>query len=221
MLKLYYSPGACSLTAHIALEEVGIPYAKEIVRAGSAKGTGSEGWRKINPKGYVPALLGVPGKMGGTENLLTEANAILVYLARKYPAAKLLPPTPEGEARCLEWLGFLSGTVHGYDVAQYWRPQRFVDNERDYPPVQAKGRNSLARDSAYIEGLLADGRDWAVPGHYSIADSYLITIYRWAFQILGDLAPYPAWTAHTERMMARPAVARAFADEGIELFRAA
>ncbi len=130
MLKLYYSPGACSLTAHIALEEIGVPYEKEIVRAGSAKGTGSESWRKINPKGYVPALLGVPGKMGGTENLLTEANAILVYLARKYPAAKLLPPTPEGEGRCLEWLGFLSGTVHGYDVAQFWRPQRFVENER-------------------------------------------------------------------------------------------
>ena len=55
---------------------------------------------QINPKGYVPALLGVPGKMGGTENLLTEANAILVYLARKYPAARLLPATPEGEARC-------------------------------------------------------------------------------------------------------------------------
>ena len=166
-------------------------------------------------------LVGVPGKMGGTENLLTEANAILVYLARKYPAARLLPATLEGEARCLEWLGFLSGTVHGNDVAQFWRPQRFVENERDYPPVQAKGRNSLARDSAYIEGLLSDGRDWAVPGHYSIADSYLITIYRWASQILKDLTPYPAWTAHTQRMMARPAVARAFADEGIELYRAA
>lgn len=215
MLKLYYSPGACSFTVHIALEEIGIPYEKELVRVGA--GTGSERWRAINPKGFVPALLGVPGQMGGAENLLTEATAILFYLARKYPAAGLLPPTPEGEGRCLEWLGFLSGTVHSYSVAQIWRPQRFVESEKDFPAVEAKGRSTLREHSTYIETLLADGRDWAVPGHYSVADSYLLADYRWVSQITGDMKPYPAWTRHANRMVSRPAVARAMADEGITL----
>jgi glutathione S-transferase len=215
MLKLYYSPGACSLTAHIALEEIGIPYEKELVPVGD--GTSSERWRKINPKGFVPALLGVPGAMGGSENLLTEANAILFYLGRKFPEAQLLPPTPEGEARCLEWLGFLSGTVHSYSVAQVWRPGRFVEYEKDFAAVEAKGKSTLPQHSAYIERLLADGRDWAVPGYYTVADSYLLAIYRWAKRIGQDINRYPAWMDHAARMLKRPAVARAFADEGITL----
>lgn len=215
MLKLYYSPGACSLTAHIALEEIGLPYEQELVSVGD--GTGSERWRKINPKGFVPALLGVPGAMGGSDNLLTEANAILFYLGRKFPEAGLLPSAREGEARCLEWLGFLSGTVHSYSVAQVWRPGRFVEHERDFAAVEAKGKRTLLQHSVYIERLLADGRDWAVPRYYTVADSYLLAIYRWAKLIGQDMNVCPVWTEHASRMLERPAVARAFANEGNSL----
>jgi glutathione S-transferase len=187
----------------------------EIVKAG--EGTKSPAWRKINPKGYVPALLGVPGKIGGLDNLLTEANAILIYLARKYPDARLLPPTPEGEARCVEWLGFLSGTVHGNSLAQIWRPERFALDEKDYPIVSANGKANVAKHFAYIESLLADGRDWAVPDHYSVADSYLITIYRWGHRLEFNMGEYTAWSRHSARMLKRPAVARAFDQEGISL----
>ena len=215
MLKFFYSPGACSLTVHIALEEVGVPYEKEVVKTG--EGTNSPAWKKINPKGYVPALLGVPGNIGGMDDLLTEANAILVYLGRKYPEARLLPPMPEGEARCMEWLGFLSGTVHGNSIAQIWRPERFVLSEKDYASVSAGGKASLLKRFDYIESLLADGRDWAVPDHYSVADTYLITIYRWGNRLELDMRKYAAWSNHSKRMLERPAVARVFEQEGISL----
>src|ERR1700733_9363966 len=103
MYKLYYSPGACSLAPHIVLEEIGAPYESQIVWTDTSKPgltVASPEWKAINPKGYVPVLGGVAGNSGGAPDTLTEANAILLFLARRFPDAALLPPTPEGEARC-------------------------------------------------------------------------------------------------------------------------
>lgn len=220
MLKLFYSPGACSLAPHIVLEEIGKPYEKELVSTDPTKPgmtTVSAAWREINPKGRVPALLGVAGA-ASDKNILTEANAILLYLARKFPGAKLLPPTPEGEARALEWLNYVSGTIHGNSFAGIWRPARFVEDKALFPALEAHARKNLRDQFAIVEAQFADGRDWAVPGHHSIADSYVLVVYRWGNRVGMDMASlYPAWTRHTERMIARPAVAKAFQDEGIGL----
>jgi len=128
-----------------------------------------------------------------------------------------MPPTPEGEARCLEWLNYVSGTVHGGSFAQVFRPERFVADEKDFAAVEAKGRAKLKDQFAYMDSLLGDGRDWAVAGHNSIADSYLIAVYRWGGRIGMAMKDYAACTRHAERMMARPAVARTFQLEGITL----
>src|ERR1700761_9080811 len=105
--RLYYSPGACSMAAHIVLEEIGVPYDLELVSSRGrlgGEGTTSAAWMAQNPKGRVPALSGVQGRMGGADNLLTELHAILVYLARSYPDAQLLPTDPHIEARAIEWM---------------------------------------------------------------------------------------------------------------------
>jgi glutathione S-transferase len=220
MLKLYYSPGACSLAPHIVLEEIGAPYEKEIVWTDPGKPgltVYSPEWRRINPKGYVPVLGGVPGNGGGVANVLTEANAILFYLARKFPEGRLLPPTPEREARCFEWLNYVSGTMHGNTFAQIWRPGRFLADETLFPAIESRGRARHMEQCAFVESLFADGRDWAVPGHYSIADSYVLVVYRWGNRIGHDMKQYAFWSRHADRMMARPAVARAFQSEGIGL----
>lgn len=220
MLKLYYSPGACSLAPHIVLEEIGKPYEKEIVWTDPSKpGTTvqSPEWKKINPKGYVPVLGGVPGNSGGVADVLTEANAILLFLGRKFPEASLIPPTPEKEARCFEWLTFISGTVHGNSIAQIWRPARFAADETAFPAIEARGRARLADQFALIESIFSCGRDWAVSGQYTIADSYILVCYRWGNRLGIDMKQYPFWTRHTDRMMARPAVERAFAQENITL----
>lgn len=217
MLKLYYSPGACSMAPHIALEEIGRPYQTELVSSAGGRMTNTPEWRAVNPKGRVPALLGVPGRIGGADGLLTEASAILVYLARTNPDARLLPADPAAEARCLEWLSWLGSAVHAVTYGLIWRPRRYSDDAADDAALLAKGQATVREQYAYIESLLADGRDWAVPGGYSVADPYLLVFYRWG-QVTGlDMSSYPAWTALTRATVARPAVGRVLAKEAITI----
>lgn len=221
MHRLFYSPGACSLAAHIVLEEIGLPYEIELVSAsGRHEGemTSTAQWKAANPKGRVPALSGVPGHMGGRPDLLTEAPAILFYLARVHPSAGLLPSEPAGEARCLEWMNYLSGSVHATAYSQIWRPLRFVGDDKETAAVVAKGEQSVREQYEYIETLLADGREWAVPTSYSIVDPYLLVFFRWGRRIGIDMASsHPAWTRLTQRIAARPAVRRVLAREGIDV----
>ncbi len=218
MYRLFYSPGACSMAAHILLEEIGQPYETELVTAKLGGRAQTAEWKAINPKGRVPALLGVAGRIGGADNVLTEVQAILLYLARSYPAAALLPTTVAAEARCLEWTSWLSSNVHAMSYGQIWRPMRFVADEKDFPAVIAQGQRNVREQYAYIEQLLADGRDWAVPGGYSLVDAYLLVFYHWGQRIELDMsASYPAWAALMQRVMARPAVRKVLATEAIEI----
>lgn len=217
MYRLSYSPGACSLAPHIALEEIGVPYALDLRSTKNAEGTSAPDYLAINPKARVPALLGVEGRSGGAEGLLTEASAILVYLARAYQEAELLPGGPAGEARCVEWLNWLSESVHGMSLAQLWRPERFVSDPALFPAVIAKGRDNLDEQFRAIEGILADGRGWAVPQGYSVADAFLLVFWRWGGRVGYDMRnSFPAWTAVSERIVARDAVRRALEQEGLQ-----
>lgn len=216
---LYYSPGACSLAPHVILEEIGEPFEVELVSAvGDERKTTTPEYRAINPKGRVPALREVPGHSGGTDGVLTEAGAILLYLARRHPEANLLPADAAAEARCLEWLSCLSTNVHAISYGQIWRPGRFVGDEEDHPAVAAKGRENVREHYAYVEGLLADGRGWAVPSGYSVADPYLLVFYLWGGLIGLDMRSlYPAWTGLTVRIVERVAVRRALEKEGLPI----
>lgn len=218
MYRLYYSPGACSLAPHIVLEEIGQPYETELISAAAGEMTQTPEWHAINPKGRVPALLAVPGRIGGTDNLLTEAPAILVYLAQSNPAAALLPAEPAVEARCIEWMNWLSGNVHTMSYGQIWRPERFLADEQGFPALKEKGEQNVREQYAYIEGLLADGRDWALPGGYTIVDPYLLVFYYWGQRIgLAMAELYPAWARLTAQTTTRPAVQRILDKEGLTI----
>ncbi|WP_456750672.1 glutathione S-transferase family protein [Bradyrhizobium sp. USDA 4461] len=222
MLKLYYSPGSCSLAAHIALEEIGQPYELELVSAaGEHEGemTATAKWRAVNPKARVPVLGGVPGQIAGSPDVLTEVPAILFYLARSNPDACLMPRTPASEARCLEWMNYLSSSVHATAYAQIWRPLRFVSDQEAFGPLKAKGVDSVRDQYSYIESILTDGREWAVPESYSIADAYLLVFYRWGSRIGLDMRnSFPGWTELAERVTRRAAVQRVFQRERISLY---
>jgi glutathione S-transferase len=219
--RLFYSPGACSMAAHIVLEEIGAPYDLELVSSRGrlgGEGTTSAAWMAQNPKGRVPALSGVPGRIGGADDLLTELHAILVYLARSFPDAQLLPTDPAGEARAIEWMNWLSSNVHAMSYGQIWRPNRFVADARDFAPVQDKGLQNLREQYGYIEQLLADGRTWALPSGYSVVDPYLLVFYQWGGRVGLDVKQtYPAWRRLTDQTAARPAVQRVLAQEQIAL----
>jgi glutathione S-transferase len=145
---LYYSPGACSLAPHIVLEEIGKPFELQLVSTSSGA-TRSLDYLKINPKGRVPVLV-----TNGT--ILTESPAILLYLALSNPDSHLLPNDPESIARSVEWLNWLSGTVHAVAIRQIWRAEDFTSDETRISEVVNNGKRNLVSAFAYIETRMAD-----------------------------------------------------------------
>jgi len=209
MIALYYSPGACSLAAHILLAEAGVPY--ELRPTLIAEGaTQSPEFLRLNPKGRVPVL--VEGDF-----VLTELPAICHFIALRHPSARLWPAEPELSARTLEWFNWLSSSVHAVAFAQLWRAHRFVDDSTLHEAVVRKGRQNVLEAFAMIEERLA-GRQWAVGDAYSAVDAFLLVLYRWGNRIGESMVQdRPAWTLHTQRMLERPSVTRAFEEEGITL----
>ena len=206
-IKLYYSPGACSLAPHIILEELGEPFSLQLVSIPERK-TQSPEFLAINPKGKVP-VLEVDGE------ILTEASAILLHLARSKPTLALAPEGGLALARCMEWMSWLAGSVHATSIAQIWSPHRFIEGETHYPAVSAEGIRALAKSYDVIEAKLAGGT-WALGAAYSIVDPYLLVFYRWGNRVGLDMnGDYPHWHSHTDRMLERSAVARAVDIEGI------
>src|SRR5947207_12805636 len=132
MLTVYYAPGACSMAAHMALEETGAPYERQIVNLAQGEQTKPEYQNQVNPRGKVPALKTDDG-------ILTENVAILTYLARTFPDAKLLPTDPLGTARALSHMAYLSNTVHPA-FTHIMRPGRFATDESAHENLKAPAR---------------------------------------------------------------------------------
>jgi glutathione S-transferase len=209
MQTLYWAPGASSIAPHIVLEEIGNPYRLELVQIdqqGTAEILTSPAYLKINPKGRVPALT-----VG--DRVLTETPAIMTYLARRHPEAQLLPKDPEAEARCFEWMNWLSTAIHAIAFGQIVRPQRFVTDAKDYPAVVARGRQNAATAFGFIEQQL-QGRTWTVSDQYTIADAYLLFFYLGSKRAGNPMRErYPAWSQVAERALERPAVRRVLEQE--------
>jgi glutathione S-transferase len=209
-LTLYYSPGACSLAPHIALEETGIAYEAHRISFAETEQR-SPAYLKINPKGRVPAL-------DDNGFVVTENPAILRYIARHVPSAELWPTDPRDEARCAEWLAWASSTIHPA-YAHIRRSERYATGEAAQAEVQAKGHETCRALWTEIDAKLARG-PWAVGAHYSVADAYLFVFWHWGrgSVLAYDMArEFPNWTAHARRMGERPAVQRVLEQEGIPL----
>jgi glutathione S-transferase len=205
MLKLYYSPGACSIVPHIALEEAGVEFAA--LRIPIAEGGHlTPEYLAVNPHARIPAL-------GTDQGIITENIAVLNFLADRFGAAGSVPRGDAyAAARCNELLGWFSSSVH-IAFAEVWRGGRFTDDEKLWPALEAGGRKALRQQFDEIEALCAD--EWLAPGGFSAADSYALTFLRWAKRIGFDLARYPRWVALAERALDRPAVGRALEREGL------
>jgi glutathione S-transferase len=206
MLKLYYSPGACSLVPHIALEEAGIEFAA--LRIPIAEGGHlTPEYLAINPHARLPAL-------GTDQGIITENIAVLNFLADRFGAAGSVPRGDSyAAARCNELLGWFSSSVH-IAFAEVWRGGRFTDDEKVWPALAAGGRKILRQQFDEIEALCVG--EWLVPTGFSSADGYALTFLRWAKRIGFDIARYPRWSALAGRAVERPAVRRALEREGLK-----
>ena len=205
MLKLFYSPGACSLVPHIALEEAGVEFVA--LRIPIAEGGHlTPEYLAINPHARLPAL-------DTGQGIVTENIAVLNFLGDRFGAPGAVPRAdPYAVARCNELLGWFSSSVH-IAFAEVWRGGRFTEDEKLWPALEAGGRKVLRQQFDEIEALCVD--QWLVPGEFSAADGYALTFLRWARRIGFDIGAYPQWVALAGRVLARPAVRRALEREGL------
>lgn len=199
-MKLYFSPGACSLSPHIVLHESGLPHTLEKVDLRSHQTSSGNDFYQINPKGYVPALQLDDGQ------LLTEGMAIVQYIADLAPEKKLAPPNATlGRARLQEWLGFVGTEIH-----KSFSPMFNRDSSDE---VKNATWEKISKRIDLVEKQLAD-RDYLL-GEFSVADAYLFTCLNWAGMMKRPLDGWPKVSAFMERMKARPAVQAALKAEGL------
>jgi glutathione S-transferase len=200
-MKLYYTPGACSLSPHIVLSEAGFDFQLEKVDLKAKKTATGRDYLTINPKGYVPALELDDGQA------LTEGPAIVQYIADRKPESKLAPPNGSLERyRLQEMLNFISTEIH----KQY--SLLFNPNT---PEAQKKvSFENLAKRYAFVAKLL-EGKSYLFGETFSVADAYLFTVTNWAKNLKVDLSPWPILSQYQIRVASRPAVQSALKEEGL------
>ena len=200
-MKLYYSPGACSLSPHIALLEAGLPYDLVKVDLRAKKLENGDDFLKVNPKGQVPALALDSGE------LITEGPVIVQMIADKAAGMNLAPARDSAERyKLLEWLNFITTELH-----KNFGPM--------FSPVLADEAKAFFKDRVmgkfkYIDSQLT-GRDYLMGNHFTVADGYLFTMLSWAERLKFDLSAMPNLVAYKARVGARPKVQEALTKEGL------
>jgi glutathione S-transferase len=200
-MKLYYSPGACSLSPHIALREAGLAFEPVAAPTKTHQLPDGSDYYKVNPLGYVPLL----ELDDGTR--LRECSAILQYVADQVPTKNLAPANGTlPRYRLQEWLSFISTELHR-SFSPLFNPKMPEEGKQVY-------RDRLAARFQWLDGELA-GKPYVMGEHFTVADAYLFVVTRWTKPMQIDLAPYPNLRAHNERVGARPAVQEALKVEGL------
>ena len=205
-MKLCYAPGACSLGIHVLLEESGAPYEAEWLNIREGAQFKPE-FTSINAKSKVPTLQRDDG------SVITEFPAIAYWIAAANPAAKLMPATPEAQARALEVTDYAVATIHMQAFSRMFRPGNYAPSEADHDAVKEKGREMFLKGLAWLDKAL-EGKDY-VAGEFSFGDAAPFYVVFWAKERLNLPLP-PNVAAFYKRMLARPAVAKVLADEGLK-----
>ena len=200
-MKLYYSPGACSLSPHIVMREAGIPVQLVKVDLQAKKTEDGTDFRTINSKGYVPTLELPDGQR------LTEGPAIVQYLADQAPARGLAPASGTIERyRLQEWLNFISTELH-----KQFSPLFDPASEATLKTRQVEG---IGTRFDWITKQLGS-RDYLMGSAFTVADAYLFTVLGWAKYVDIDLAKWPVLAAYAARVTQRPQVREALKAEGL------
>ena len=200
-MKLFYSPGACSLSPHIVAREIGLDVELEKVDTKTHTFNGGSDYYKVNPKGYVPALEIKAG------DILTEGPAIVQYLGDQKPQSGVVPAAGSAQRyRLQEMLGYINSEIHKSYSPLFNKatPEETANERREY----------LKKRYAYLEGVLAT-KQYLVDNKFTAADAYLYTVTRWAPFVKVDLTGFPNLKEFQARVEARPAVQQALKEEGL------
>jgi glutathione S-transferase len=201
-MRLYFAPGACSLSPHIVSRELGLSLDLKKVSTKDKTMEGGGDYRQINAKGYVPALELDNGQV------LTEGPAIVQYLADQKPEAGLAPKAGSFERYKLqEWLNFITSEIH----------KQFSPLFRPTTPDEYKkiAKENLATRFEWLDKQLA-GKEYLMGKSFSVADAYLYTVLRWTKPMQIEVSKWPNVAAYMERVGARPKVKDALKAEGLQ-----
>ncbi len=200
-MKLYFSPGACSLSPHIVLQESGLKFDAEKVDLATKKTAKGKDFTKVNPKGYVPALVTDEG------DVITEGPAIVQFIADRVPRKKLAPKNGTIErTRLQEWLNFISTEVH-----KQLGPFFSQATPDDYKTIL---KDKLAGRFDLLEKHFKKNK-YVLGDEFSVADAYLFTVLGWPKYVGIDLSQYKAIGKYLQRVAERPAVQSAMKAEGL------
>ena len=200
-MKLYYSPGACSLSPHIALLEAGLPHSLLKVSLPEKKLESGEDFNSVNGKGYVPALLLDDG------SLLTEGAAIVQYIADRNPAAGLAPAVGAPERYKLqEWLNYISTEIH--------KPMGSMFNPAQTAEWKESVKTTLSKRLDWLSAQI-EGKQYLMGDKFNVADGYLFTVLNWAGMVKFDLGKWPVIQQYVARVGQRPKVVEALKAEGL------
>ena len=200
-MKLFYAPGACSMSPHIVAQEAGIELELEKVDTATKKTASGEDFWTINPKGYVPALQLDDGQ------LLTEGPAIVQYLADSKPDSKLAPTNGSlARYRVQEMLNFISTEIHK-QFTPLFKPTTAPEQRQAQVEL-------LGKRFALVEQWLK-GKSYLFGDQFTVADAYLFTVVNWCNFVKIDLAPWPGLQKYQARVAARPAVQAVLQAEGL------
>ena len=200
-MKLYYSPGACSLSPHIALLEAGLAFTAVKASTKTHKLDDGTDFYTINQKGYVPVL-----ELDNGERL-TEGPAIVQYIADQSPGSGLAPAAGTMERyRLQEWLNFITSELH-----KQYGPMFVPTTPAEYKEIL---KEKLGKRFDWLSGELK-GKDYLMGKQFTVADGYLYTVMRWSPFVGIDLAKWPVLAAYEARVAARPKVQEAMAAEGL------
>jgi glutathione S-transferase len=201
-MKLYYAPGACSLSPHIALLEAGLPYDLVKVDLRAKKLENGDDFLKVNPKGQVPALVLDSGE------LITEGPVIVQRIADHAPAKNLAPSRDSAERYKLqEWLTYINSEIHK-NIGPLFNPA-LSDEAKGVFKDRAMGKFK------YVDSKLA-GQDYLMGKQFNVADGYLFVMLRWAENMKFDLSGLNNLLAYKDRIAARPQVNEALVKEGLK-----
>jgi len=200
-MKLYYSPGACSLSPHIALREAGLAFDLHITNLKTKKLADGSDFLAINPRGQVPLL-----ELDSGERL-TEGPAIVQYIADQAPATGLAPAAGTlARYHLMEWLNFITSELHK-GFSPLFAPGTAED-------TQVKARAALMKQLGWVDGQLA-GKTWLTGETFTVADGYLFTVAGWGKYVGVDISGLANLSAYMGRVAARPAVQTALKAEGL------
>lgn len=200
-MKLYYTPGACSMAPHIVLNAAGFTFELEKVDLGKKQTASGEDYTKINPKGSVPAIQLDDGQ------ILTEVAVILQYLADQKPETELAPdPGTMERYRLMEWMNFVTSEVHKQfgPLFNPKTPEEWKENQL----------NILKAKFDYLAENLKD-KQYLMDETFTVADAYLFTVINWSNFLKIDLETWPALKDYMARVAARPEVQETLKKEGL------